>query len=638
MSAREKKEPARTAAADLSVLYLIVTSDREEGDRAYPLVEPLVTIGRALDRDIVLADRCASSHHAEVQRVGARWVIRDLGSTNGTFVNGTRVNEALLSLGDQITVGSTTIVLHDNITYEKTSKILLGPAPAASAAQAGALAPPAGAASAFSGPANGGGTAQAARSAAGHDPHPGGLTRGLIEYPLVDIEKRFFQSLDEKSPPDVAQKLASIHRLSSELNSILEADPLLERVADLIIEVIACDRVFIVLSNGGKLVPKVIRKKAGLKDHKGLSISSTILNQVLREGVAIITQDAQDDKRFAGGDSIAFYSIRSALSVPLKAKEAVLGVVHVDKTTANQPFKEQDLQLLALICDHAASILVNAQLFAELRAANAELRAAKEEILRWNLELEQKVEERTREIARKSEEILRLNEQKDELLGMVAHDLRTPITAILGFMDVIVQHIDAGAEIGRIREDVEIVQRIATEMSDLLNDLLDVSKIEAGKITIQRELRSLRPLIEECYATYRFLAEPKGLALKLEIPDGDEIPPVRHDPRRISQILNNLLSNAVKFSRAGDTITLSANRVGNWIVVSVTDTGQGIAPEEIHKIFQRFEQTSTAPTSGERGTGLGLAIAKKLVELHGGKIWVESKPGVGSKFAFSLPL
>jgi signal transduction histidine kinase/pSer/pThr/pTyr-binding forkhead associated (FHA) protein len=612
MSAREKTDSVRGIAAGVApAMYLIVTGE-VGGDRAFALEKQVVTIGRASDRDVVINDRRVSSHHAELRRAGKTWIIFDLASTNGTFVNGARTTEAVLSVGDEITVGSTLLVFSNKTTYDKTSKI---------------IAPPLGRSQT---------PISADATPAGVDAvHP--AARGLIEFPLVDIEKRFFQSIDEKAPLDVAQKLNIVYRLSSELNSILSVDELCERLVDLVLEVIACDRAFVILLRNGKLVPKVIRKKAGLKDHKGLSISGTILNQVLKEGVAIITQDAQGDERFTGGDSIVFYSIRSALSVPLKSKEDVLGIVHVDKTTADQPFKEQDLQLLALICNQAASNLASAQLFEDLKVANAELRGAKEEILRWNLELEQKVEERTREIAKKSEEILRLNAEKDELLGMVAHDLRTPITAILGFSDVMIQHLETGAVAVRVREDVEIVQRIASEMSDLLNDLLDVSKIEAGKITVQRELRPLEPVIDECYETYRFLAEPKGLKLTRDLPPG-ELPPVRHDPRRVGQVLNNLLSNAVKFSRPGDTITLGAQKIGNSVVISVSDTGQGIAPEEVSRIFERFEQTSTKSTGGERGSGLGLAIARKLVELHGGKIWVESKKDVGSTFAFSLPL
>ena len=584
-------------------MNLIVASETQE-DRVIPLSRPVMTIGRHADRDVVLVDRKVSSHHAEIRRtpVGL-YTLHDCGSTNGTYLNGQPVTQSVLKIGDELTIGSTLLVFTNKSQYEKTAKIILGP------------------------------EALAARNG---DSHP----RGMLEFPLLDMEKRFFQGLDDHGNLDGAQKLKLLSRLSNEVNTILEVDQLLERIMDLILEVIQCDRAFIILCapGSGKLIPKVIRKKAGVKDHKGLSISATILNQVMRDGKAIITQDAQDDSRFGGGDSIVFYSIRSALTVPLKLKESILGVVHLDKVTATHAFKEEDLQVLALICNQAASNLANAQLVEELKRTNAELRQAKEEVLRWNLELEQKVEERTREVVKKNEEVTRLNAQKDELMGMVAHDLRTPITAILGFTDVMTQHLDIEAGTERVREDVQIIARISSEMSDLLNDLLDVAKIEAGKITIARERRSVRELVLDCYHTYVYLTEPKNLKLKLDV--AADLPPVNHDARRIGQVLNNLLANAAKFSRPGDTITLGARRDHNYncIEVSVMDTGQGIPVEEIPKIFQRFEQTSTKSTKGEVGTGLGLAIAKKLVELHGGKIWVESRKGIGSKFTFTLPL
>ncbi len=593
--------PASAFSADKFTANLIVTSESHQ-DTVVPLVKSVTTIGRASDRDVVVNDRKASSHHAEIRRsAGGLHTIHDCGSTNGTFLNGEPITESILKIGDELTIGSTLIVFTNKRIFEKTAKIILGPD---FLRGAGDLA-----------------------------------SRGVLEFPLVDIEKRFFQGLDDQSGSatlDVAQKLKILSRLSNEVNTILDVDDLLERVMDLMLEVIQCDRAFIILVSPGKLIPKVIRKKAGVKDHKGLSISGTILHQVLKDGSAIITRDAQDDNRFEGGESIMIYSIRSALTCPLKVKENILGVVHLDRVTAKRSFKEEDLQLLALICNQAASNLANAQLVEELRRTNAELRQAKEEVLRWNLELEQKVEERTREVVKKNEEVTRLNIQKDELMGMVAHDLRTPITAIFGFTDVVTQHLDMNAGDERIREDVQIISRLSGEMSDLLNDLLDVAKIEAGKIKIQRELRPVQELVLDCYQTYRYLTEPKSLALKLDI-DAD-LPPVMHDARRIAQVLNNLLANAAKFSKPGDTITLAARRSGDAIEVSVADTGQGIPQDEIPKLFGRFEQMSTKATRGEVGTGLGLAIAKKLVELHGGRIWVDSTAGVGSKFTFTLPL
>jgi signal transduction histidine kinase/pSer/pThr/pTyr-binding forkhead associated (FHA) protein len=581
---------------------LIITSETQD-DRVVPLTKPTITIGRASDRDIVLVDRRASAHHAEIRRTpGGLYTLHDLDSTNGTYLNGQPIKQSVLKIGDEVTIGSTLLVFTNKNRFEKTARIVLGPDPFPSG-----RAPP--------------------------DAH----LRGVLELPVVDIEKRFFQGLDDsRTPLDVAQKLTVISRLSNEVTTIVEVDALLEKVADIVLEVIRCDRAFLILAHQGRLTPKVIRKRAGIKDHKGLTISGTILAQVLREGKAILTRDAEDDARFNGSDSIAFYSIRSAVTVPLRVKENILGVLHLDRVTAATPFKEEDLEILALLCNQAAPMLANAQLVEELRRTNAELRQAKEEVLRWNLDLEQKVEERTREVVRKSEEIAKLNQQKDELMGMVAHDLRTPITAILGFTDVMTQHLAQEDAVERLGEDVQIVQRISSEMSELLNDLLDVAKIEAGKITIVRERRPIRDLLCECYQTYLYLTEGKNLKLLLDVPD--DLLAVAHDARRIGQVLNNLLANATKFSRTGDTITLGARREGNVVEVWVADTGQGIPADELPKVFGRFQQTSTKATDGQVGTGLGLAIAKKLVEMHGGSIWVESKLGVGTRFAFTLPL
>ncbi len=593
----------RAAVAGASAVPNLIVTSELHGDKVFPLDKPVTTIGRSIDHDVILIDRKVSNCHAEIHRQGPVFVIRDLGSTNGTFVNGIQIAEAVLSLGDEVTLGSTLLVFTNKTSYEKTAKLVLG--------------------TDFPG------TPQTPLH---------GLPGRTLEIPLVDIEKRFFQSLDDgRGPLDVAHKLNILYRLSSSINSILEVDELLERVMDLILEVISCDRAFIILCDkDNRLVPKVIRKKAGVKDHKGLSVSATIISQVLREGKAIVTRDAQDDERFHGGQSIVFYSIRAAISMPLKAKDQIVGVVHLDRVTAAQPFKDEDIQLLALICNQAAVNLANAKLFEDVKLANQELKQAKEEILRWNMELEAKVDERTHEIAKQNEEILRLNEQKDELMGMVAHDLRTPISSILGFSEVILQHLEMSADPEKLREDVRIVGRIAGEMTDLLNDLLDVSKIESGKITIQRERRPIQPLVMESYHTYLFLGEAKKLKIQLDMEE--DLFPVLHDPQRIGQVLNNLLHNAMKFSRAEDNVTLGAHRVGDSIELSVADTGQGIAPEDLPRVFGRFEQGSSQATCGEYGSGLGLAIAKKLVELHGGRIWVDSKKGVGTKFTFSLPL
>lgn len=572
---------------------LIITSE-VFGDRVVAMERPVLTIGRAPDCDVVISDRKVSGHHAVVRRSGDRFELQDLGSTNGTFVNGQRVTRVELQLEDEIALGHTHIVFSDRPTFEGTAKMVIA----------------------------------SSDDGCGHQ---------TLEIPLTGLETSFVRDVKADGDVDLAQKVELISRMGSEINSLLEVDELLEKVADLVIDLVPCDRAFIlILEEGGRLTPKVIRKREGIRHQRGVTVSGSILKSALGENKGVLTKNAQEDDRFTGNKSIILYAIQSALCVPLRFKERVLGVVYLDRVTPSVPFHEEDLKLLGLVCNQVASSLSNAQAVEALRVANNELRQAKGEILRWNLDLEQKVHERTQELERKNAEISRLMREKDELLGMVAHDLRTPLTSIVGFSEIVAQHVQSGVPREQIVEAVDTVSRIAYSMSELLSDLLDVARIAAGKIRIERVKQPIDQLVRDCFNTCSFLAAAKNRHLSVEIePD---LPEVRHDPHRIVQVLNNLLSNAIKFSKAGDRVAVTARRDGDVVEVSVTDTGQGIPEEEIGRIFERFEQTSTRATNGERGAGLGLAIARRLIELHGGTIWVESKEGIGSRFTFSLPV
>jgi signal transduction histidine kinase len=173
-------------------------------------------------------------------------------------------------------------------------------------------------------------------------------------------------------------------------------------------------------------------------------------------------------------------------------------------------------------------------------------------------------------------------------------------------------------------------------MLALIDDLLDVSAIESGRLAIEKEEIDVKEYLEDVYESSRLLGKTKSIEIELNIPDG--LPAARFDPKRIDQVVNNLITNAIKFSYPGTTVTLEAGAADDELVVRVIDQGQGIPADEIGKVFSEFGRTSVRPTGGEKSTGLGLAIVKRLVEAHGGRIWVESEVGKGSMFAFALPL
>jgi signal transduction histidine kinase len=254
--------------------------------------------------------------------------------------------------------------------------------------------------------------------------------------------------------------------------------------------------------------------------------------------------------------------------------------------------------------------------------------------------LEHKVEERTRALAtalseldEKGRELEAASRHKSEFLANMSHELRTPLNAIIGFSQVLAEKL-----VGEVNEkQEEYLEDILTSGNDLLaliNDILDLSKVEAGQIELEIGPFSLREALERGLVMVRERALKDGVQVALA--GNQSVDLVTGDERRIRQVIFNLLSNAVKFTPAGGAVDVRATQVNGEVRVSVADTGPGIAAEDRERIFEEFQQTEAGVAQRE-GTGLGLALSKRLVELHGGRIWVDSEPGKGSTFVFTLP-
>jgi two-component system, NtrC family, sensor kinase len=255
--------------------------------------------------------------------------------------------------------------------------------------------------------------------------------------------------------------------------------------------------------------------------------------------------------------------------------------------------------------------------------------------------LEQKVEERTRELrqvlaelSRKGRQLEVASQHKSEFLANMSHELRTPLNAIIGFSQVLRQGL-FGPVNAKQEEYLDDILSSGHHLLSLINDVLDLSKVEAGQVELEVASFSLREALERGVVMVREPASNRGVALALELaPDVDL---VEGDERRLHQVVFNLLSNAVKFTPEGGSIVVASARVDGEVQVSVTDTGPGIVAEDRERIFEEFHQTDVGVQQRE-GTGLGLALSKRLVELHGGRIWVESEHGHGSCFVFTLPI
>jgi signal transduction histidine kinase len=240
-----------------------------------------------------------------------------------------------------------------------------------------------------------------------------------------------------------------------------------------------------------------------------------------------------------------------------------------------------------------------------------------------------------RELQKKNAELVKLNDLKNQFLGMAAHDLRNPIGVILTYSDFLLEET-AEALSKEHREFLTTIRRSSDFMLSMLNDLLDITKIESGRLDLDLEPADLVTLIEHNVTLNRVLAVKKSIHIRFQ--HDEDLPPTPLDRGKIDQVLNNLISNAVKFSATGTTVVVRAVRSDGQVTVSVKDEGPGIPEAERQKLFQPFSRTSVQSTGGEKSTGLGLAIVKKIILGHRGLIWVESGIGTGSTFYFTLPL
>jgi signal transduction histidine kinase len=237
------------------------------------------------------------------------------------------------------------------------------------------------------------------------------------------------------------------------------------------------------------------------------------------------------------------------------------------------------------------------------------------------------------ELRRLYSELEATSRHKSEFLASMSHELRTPLNAIIGFSQVLQQKLFGDVN-AKQEEYLQDILSSGNHLLSLINDVLDLSKVEAGQVELDVTKLSLRESLERGVVMVREKAATGGIRLSLDV--ADDVDVVCGDERRLRQVVFNLLSNAVKFTPPGGTVSVAAERIGRDVCVSVTDTGSGIAPEDQERIFEEFQQTDAGAAQRE-GTGLGLTLSKRLIELHGGRMWVESALGKGSRFAFTLP-
>jgi PAS domain S-box-containing protein len=281
---------------------------------------------------------------------------------------------------------------------------------------------------------------------------------------------------------------------------------------------------------------------------------------------------------------------------------------------------EDDVPAVMAFAHQTAAAIENAQLYEKLKQAHADLIDLTEN-------LEKKVEMRT-------EELTQANQLKSEFLANISHELRTPLNAILSFSEILLMEMEGPLNMKQ-KEDLKMIKESGKDLLGLINGILDLSKIENEKMELHKEPVHIADMISSVVSQITLKAVEKGLTVKTEIPDSSII--VMGDELRLKQVVRNLIDNALKFTKKG-SITVGFKKEKDFVVVSVQDTGIGIGKEDHHRIFDKFIQIEGGTTREFGGTGLGLSVTKEIIELHGGKIWVESELGEGSTFLFSLPI
>ena len=291
---------------------------------------------------------------------------------------------------------------------------------------------------------------------------------------------------------------------------------------------------------------------------------------------------------------------RASLAIPLLREDRLLGGLIMNRKAAGE-FAPQVIDLLRTFASQSALAIQNARLFREIEDKSRQLEVA--------------------------------SRHKSEFLANMSHELRTPLNAIIGFSEVLSERMfgdinDKQAEyLGDILES-------GRHLLSLINDILDLSKIEAGRMELESSEFNLPAAIDNTLTLFRERAQRRDVRLGREF--GETVGTVRADERKVKQVLLNLLSNALKFTPDSGRIDVKAVVRAGMTEISVTDTGVGIAPDDLEAVFEEFRQVGTTAKKVE-GTGLGLAISRKFIELHGGRIWVTSELGAGSTFAFTLP-
>jgi signal transduction histidine kinase len=411
------------------------------------------------------------------------------------------------------------------------------------------------------------------------------------------------------------REVQKLEQITAHINAGLLLDDILENIYQEFCDVIPYNRIGLSLIEDDGLTVRARWAKSDqpvVHIDRGFAqpLAGSSLEAIIRAGRPRILNDLvaylERKPQSESTRRIVAEGIRSSLTCPLIANGVPIGFIFFSSTQPNA-YAEIHVDTFEQIANQLAVIVEKGRLVSEIAAQKAAIE-------QQNLELR------------------RLNEQKNTFLGIAAHDLRSPIGYIQTASSLLLDPV--GISESQRTTILEDIHRQTHHMLGLLNDLLDVAQIQAGKLVLHPETIALGSFLAEIVQRHSMMAVPKGTHILLSEPASGE---VVADPLRLRQVMDNLISNAVKYAPPGSTVWVSAEPIASGWRVNVKDEGPGVSVEDRARLFQIFSRLSAMPTGGEKSVGLGLAITARVVEAHGGQIGVDSEPGHGSTFWFTLP-
>jgi len=448
--------------------------------------------------------------------------------------------------------------------------------------------------------------------------------------------KLSFNSLDEqaklilktdlelnRAQEELDRRLASLdalQRTSRLISTTLDEEEIFKRLDKSLMIQLGFEKILVLTFNDTKTLEMKVGhglSREKIEEICDAFIKDPSLHSFFQEGYTLSSATSSKQKK---EKMITLFGLNHFILSPILTQDGTIGLVFVGNQTGTSMISEADEEMISILTNQIGQSLENAKLF--------------EEVYKSRQELELKIQDRTRQLAMALEKVQKISRTKSEFVSAVSHELRTPLTSIKGYAAILMSG-RLGEIPEKVKERLEKINKHSDSLVELINDLLDISRIESGRVEMKFEKVNIKTIIDNVRDLLTPQMKEKNLAFIVDV--AKNLPEVMADDKQMERVFINLLSNAIKYTPKG-TITLRASSNEKEILVEVEDTGMGMREEDLPKLFTEFYRVENEMNQSIKGTGLGLALVKNIITVHQGRIWVTSTINVGTTFHFTIPL